>query len=233
MKVLNRFGLMVAVAVLASLAGVARAQTLDGVLKQMDASSPKFQSALADFHKDLYERVVKETSTQAGTIYYQRVGGSVQMGVKFTSPDKFVEVKNGILQMYDPGPNHLTVISLKSNKALADSYLTLGFGGSGKDLAAKWQITFMGMEPLNDGKKMVPTAKLDLVPKDANTRNTFTHILIWIDPVQDISLKQQFFQPSGDNQTATYTNIRYNSLKKSDLDAFAIRPKAKFTVENH
>ncbi len=39
--------------------------------------------------------------------------------------------------MYDPGPNHLTVVSLKSNKALADSFLTLGFGGSGKDLAAK------------------------------------------------------------------------------------------------
>ena len=233
MKLSNKVGLMVVIAVVTSMAAAARAQTLDSVLSQMDASSPKFQSALADFHKDLYERVVKETSTQAGTIYYQRVGGSVQMGAKFTSPDKFVEVKNGVVRMFDPAPNHLTVISLKSNQALADSFLTLGFGGSGKDLAAKWQITFQGMESLSDGKKMVPTAKLDLVAKDANTRNTFTHILIWIDPVQDISLKQQFFQPSGDNNTMTYTNVRYNALKKSDMDGFAIKTNGKTSVENH
>ncbi len=70
-----------------------RAQTLDSVLSQMDASSPKFQSALADMHKDLYERVVKETSTQVGMIYCERTKDGVVVGVKLTSPDKFVEIK--------------------------------------------------------------------------------------------------------------------------------------------
>ena len=35
---------------------------------------PKFQSAEADFRWDLYERVVKETTTQTGTIYFKKAG---------------------------------------------------------------------------------------------------------------------------------------------------------------
>ena len=47
---------------------------LDTVLHQMDVSSANFKSAQADVKKDLYERVVKDTTTQTGTVYYQRVG---------------------------------------------------------------------------------------------------------------------------------------------------------------
>ncbi len=45
---------------------------LDGVLRQMDEASTKFVSAEANFRWDLYERVVKETTTQTGTIYFKR-----------------------------------------------------------------------------------------------------------------------------------------------------------------
>ncbi len=38
----------------------------------------------------------------------------------------------------------------------------------------------------------------------------FAHVTIWVDPTQGISYKQIFYEPSGDNRTATYTNIRYN-----------------------
>jgi hypothetical protein len=61
----------------------------------------------------------------------------------------------------------------------------------------------------------------------------FTHVTLWIDPALDVSLKQQFFQPSGDINTATYTNIRYNELKKSDMDAYAIKTDKKTTYDNH
>ena len=42
------------------------------VLRQMDEASLKFQSVQADFRWDLYERVVKETTTQTGTVYFKR-----------------------------------------------------------------------------------------------------------------------------------------------------------------
>jgi hypothetical protein len=232
-KVATGFGLMAC-----SLSWSALAQTkpwdLDTVLHQMDVSGANFKSAQADMKKDLYERVVKDTTTQTGTVYYQRVGGNIQFGAKFAPPSaKVIEIKDGMLRMFEPGVNHLTQVSLKSNQALYESYLTIGFGGSGTDLARHWTITYQGTEQLNDGKKMVPTAKLDMVAKDPDAKKNFTHVTLWIDPTMDVSLKQQFFQPSGDIQTATYTNIRYNDLKKSDMDAYAIKTDKKTTVDNH
>jgi hypothetical protein len=232
-KVAAGFGL-----ILCSLSYSAIAQTkawdLDTVLHQMDVSSANFKSVQADIKKDAYEKVVRDTTTQTGTIYYQRVGGSLQMGAKFAPPgEKIIEMKNGVLRMFEPQADHLTQISIKNNQALYESYLTIGFGGSGTELAKHWTITYQGTEQLNDGKKMVPTAKLDMVAKDADARKNFTHVTLWIDPTLDVSLKQQFFQPSGDINTATYTNIRYNDLKKADMDAYAIKTDKKTTVDNH
>jgi outer membrane lipoprotein-sorting protein len=232
-------GLMALSMAVAGCCGVsARAQQqpwdLESVLHQMDVSGANFKSAQADVKKDLYERVVKETTTQKGTIYYQRTGTGVQMGAKFDPPTaKIVEVKDGMVRLFDPNTNHLTQISIKKNQNQYESFLTIGFGGSGTDLAKHWTINYMGIEPLSDGKKMVPTAKLDLVAKDPEAKNVFTHITIWVDPTLDVSLKQQFFQPSGDIQTATYTNIRYNQLKKPDMDAFAIKTDKKTSVDTH
>jgi outer membrane lipoprotein-sorting protein len=221
-----------------SLSWSARAQQkagdLDAILHHMDVSGAKFQSAQADLKKDLYERVVKDTTTQTGKIYYERVGTGIQMGAVFVPPTaKVIEVKDGVVRMFDPNADHLTQISIKNNQAQYESFLTIGFGGSGTDLAKHWTISFQGMEPQNDGKKMVQTAKLDLVAKDAEARNLFSHITIWVDPEMDVSLKQQFFQPSGDIQTATYTNIRYNQLSKADLGAYAIKTDKKTSVDNH
>jgi outer membrane lipoprotein-sorting protein len=235
MRVLSGFGLMVAVGVVALAPGVAKAQTLDAVLKQMDASSAKFRSAEANLRRDIFELVVKETTTQTGITYFQRSGSNLQMGIKFDPPSsQIVEIKDGLVQMFEPNANHLTTFSIKKDRARFESFLAVGFGGSGTDLAKLWTITFLGMEPMNDGPRKVQTAKLDLVAKDESTRNTVKHITIWVDPVQNVSLKQQIFFPDGNIQTATYTNLRVNQLTKSALDAFAIKyDKKTVTVDNH
>jgi outer membrane lipoprotein-sorting protein len=232
MKFLSRFGLMAAVVI--SLTGAGKAQSLDAVLKQMDASSPKFKSAQANLRRDIYELVVKETTSQTGITYYQRVGASLQVGIKFDPPSsQIVEIKDGLVQLFEPNANHLTIISIKKNQAQYESFLAVGFGGSGTDLAKQWTITFQGMEPMSDGAKTIQTAKLDLVAKDESTRNMVKHITIWVDPAQDVSLKQQIFMNDGNIQTATYTNLRVNQLTKSAIDAFAIKKNGKTSVENH
>src|SRR5271155_5960878 len=69
-----------------------KAGHLDEVLRQMDAASLKFQSAEASFQWDLYEKVVQQTTTQKGTIYFKKEGGKTVMGAKVTSPStKIVE----------------------------------------------------------------------------------------------------------------------------------------------
>jgi outer membrane lipoprotein-sorting protein len=197
---------------------------LDEVLREMDAASVKFKSAEADFRWDLFERVVKQTTSQSGSIYFLKDGANTQMGARIDLPaPKFLEFRDGTLRIFDPGPDHLMTISSKQNEAQVEAFLTLGFGGSGRDLAKAWTISDLGTEPV-DG---VETAKMDLVPRDPSVRNNCTHIIIWVDASRGISLKQEFFMPSEDTRTSYYSNIRLNL--KIDEKKYAIKTDSKTT----
>jgi outer membrane lipoprotein-sorting protein len=199
-------------------------ERLTETIHKLDAASAKFQSAEADVHKDIYERVVRETTTQVGSIYFVRKGSATQMGAKILPPSaRVMEFKDGKFKLYDPGANHLQVFSAADNQAKYESFLTLGFGGSGQDLLKAWTIDDQGQESMSDGKSAVKVEKLLLVPKEQSVKNTFTQVTLWLDLDRGISLKQEFLMPSGDKQTATYSNVKYN--QKVDLKAFEIRCK--------
>jgi outer membrane lipoprotein-sorting protein len=201
---------------------------LDEVLRQMDAANLKFQSAEANFRWDLYERVVKQTTTQTGTIYFKKQGTTTVMGARIEQPSlKIIEFRNGILRLYDPGTNHLTIIDATKNKEELESFLTVGFGGSGKDLAKAWTISDLGDETI-DG---VQTAKVDLVPKDPSVQKNCTHMTLWVDPVRAIELKQSLYMPSEDYRTAVYNNIKYN--QKVDEKPYQININSKTTIDRH
>lgn len=205
---------------------------LDVIVKDLDQASARFQSAEADFRWDLFERVVRQTTTQNGAIYFVRDKGTntVQMGARIEPPQaKVLEYRKGTLRVFDPGSDHLTELSAGANRAQYESFLTLGFGGSGKDLAAAWTITDGGSESMNDGAGTVKVEKLELVPKDPNVRNTFTRVTIWVDLERGISLKQEFVTPSDDTRTAVYTHIRYNG--KVDPGKYAIKTDKKTTYD--
>jgi outer membrane lipoprotein-sorting protein len=110
-----------------------------------------------------------------------------------------------------------------------ESFLTLGFGGSGKDLAKAWTITDQGTEVLKDSGKDVTTVKLDLVAKDPAVRNNFSHVTIWVEPTQGVSLKQQFFTPAGDYRTTYFDHVRVN--QKVNEAAFAIKTDKKTQID--
>lgn len=189
---------------------------LQKVLGQMDAASAKFQSAQAEFTADTYTAVVQNHDVQKGTIAFRRAGGSTEMIMHVTTDEgqpslKDVLYKNGELDYYQPAVKQETILRAGSNY---ERYFTLGFGGSGKDLAASWNISYIGTETI-DG---VETAKLDLTPKTPSDQ--FTHITVWIDGKRGVSLKQQVFQDSGDSRTAIYSNIKLNDVPAS---AFALQ----------
>lgn len=196
----------------------ARAQNADlqKVLAQMDAASARFQSAEADFVWDQYTAVVQSHDYQKGTIAFRREGGSTEMIAHVKTENdqpapKDVLYKGGELDFYQPELKQVTIFKAGGN---IERYLTLGFGGSGKDLAATWNIAYQGTEMI-DG---VETAKLDLTPKQPGGNNQFTHITIWVDPKRGISLKQQVFQESGDWRIAVYSNIKLNSVPASAFE---------------
>lgn len=204
-------------------ATVARAQGCDAtkILAQMDAASGKFQSTQADFKWDVLQSVVNEHDIQSGTIYFERRGSTTAMAAYIKDPGAKTVFYNGsTLTLLQPDLKQETLFNASSNY---ESFLTLGFGGSGKDLDANWTVTCQGMETI-DGTQ---TAKLDLKPKQASVANMFSHVTVWIDPTRSLGLKQIFYEPSGDNRTATYTNIKYNA--KIPADIFKPRDKG-FTI---
>ena len=148
--------------------------------RQASSSSPP----RPNFRWDLYEHVVKETTTQTGTIFFKKQGTDDRDG-----REDRVAFKVKIHRVSQRGPSPLRSRHRSpdhrrhKNKAQLESFLTLGFGGSGKDLAKAWTISDLGDEVI-DGVK---TAKLDLVPKDPAVRKNCTHMTIWVDPVRGIS----------------------------------------------
>jgi outer membrane lipoprotein-sorting protein len=201
---------------------MARAQSCDTakVLAQMDAASAKFQSTQADFKWDVLQSVVNEHDVQSGTVYFERHGDSTSMAAYIKQPaEKTVFFNGSTLTLLQPDIKQETLFSAGSNRGQYESFLTLGFGGSGKDLQSNWTVSCQGMESI-DGTQ---TAKLDLKPKQQSVANMFSHVTLWIDAARSLGLKQIFYEPSGDNRTANYTGIKYNTKIPADI----FKPKDK------
>jgi outer membrane lipoprotein-sorting protein len=191
------------------------ASNLEAVLTQMDAAAARFRSAEADFTQDLYQKVVNETDTQKGKVYFRRTGkGQMQMAANTESPDeKFVTFTDGKIRIYQPKINQVNEYDAGKNRDEFQSFLVLGFGGSGHDLEKQFEVKLAGSEDV-DG---VSTARLELTPKSAKVKNNFDRFIIWVDTSRDVSLKQQAFEPSGDYRLSHYTNIKLNGKIPDDV----------------
>ena len=123
-----------------------RLDELETVLKKMDAAAANFRTTQAEFEWDTYEKVIDEVDdVQTGTIYYRRTGKEIEM---------MADVKNGGHQPRD-AEARAEVCALQPRAKFAcisprrtrsrcttwariasdfESYVVLGFGGSGQDL---------------------------------------------------------------------------------------------------
>jgi len=205
---------------LAATVAQAQQQTprVQAILTRLDNASAHFTSAQADFEKDLYNAVIRETDKQNGKVYFKRESGNTQFGMTLEGPNaRIAEYKNGSIRDFNPATKCYD--SVKASPGKVESFLTLGFGGSGTDLEKAWKITDLGPETIDN----VKTERLDLYPKDDGVKANITHVVLWIDLEQDVSRKQVFYTTSGDTQTAHYTNIRLN--QKIDTKPFDFKGK--------
>jgi outer membrane lipoprotein-sorting protein len=185
----------------------AQAQNLEAVLNSMDQAAASFRSAQCDFVWDQYQKVVDDHDLQKGTMYFRRQGEDVEMAADITSPDKkYVLFTNGVVSYYLPSIDQVTEYDAGKNKADFESFLALGFGGRGHDLAKSFEVSYGGMEQAQG----VNAAKLVLTPKSPRVRNMFPTITLWIDPGRGISVQQRFDEPSGDYRVTKYSNIQLN-----------------------
>jgi outer membrane lipoprotein-sorting protein len=194
---------------------IAQQPDLTQTLAKLDAASAKFTNAQADVHNVSWNYLIKDVDDdQHGIVYFIREKSGSQMGMKTEGKEaRTVEYKNNVARIYNPSLKCFDTV----RKAGIDTYLTLGFGSSGKDLARAWDITDLGPETI-DGIK---TEKLDLIPKDAAVKANVTKFTLWLDLSRAVSVKQILLAPSKDTHTATYSKIRVN--EKVDTKPFEFK----------
>lgn len=206
-------------------AQAAQAPSLDDVLKKMNATAASFRSLQADFVWDEYEKVVDDHDIQKGTVYYRRNGENVEMMAEVKEPvQKFALYKNGKMQVYQPKMDQVMEYTTGGNRGDIESYLVLGFGGSGEDLKKSFDVSLVGPQTV-DG---IATAELELVPKSEKLRNNISKIFLWIDMNRGISVQQQFFQPEGDYRMAKYSAIKMPAKIGNDVFQLKTNKKTQF-----
>lgn len=177
---------------------------LEKVLASMDTAAANFRALQANFVWLQYESVINEKDSQKGTIYYRKQGKGIEMMANITDPSpKAVLYRDGKVQVAQPNVG-ITPYDPGKNREAVESFLVLGFGGSGRDLVKQFDVKYAGDETIGG----VKTAKLELTPKSERVKQVFDRILLWIDPAHGISQQQEFFEPSSGNyRLATYSNI--------------------------
>jgi outer membrane lipoprotein-sorting protein len=197
------------------------------VLTQMDAAATRFRTAEATFIWDQYQKVVDETDSQSGRVYFRRSGSEMQISADIVEPassPKYLLVAEGKIELYQPRIDQVTVFEEGKNREMFESFLALGFGAGGHEMLKAFEIHYLGTEKLSG----VTTEKLDLIPKSSRIRNTFSHITLWIDPERWISVQQQLFDPSGDYRVNKYSDIQLNQRLPDSAFKLKTDGKTKF-----
>jgi outer membrane lipoprotein-sorting protein len=198
-------GVVIAISLLAASAQQVP-DPLEQVLRQMDQAAAGFNTSQAAFVWDQYQKVVDEHDLQKGMVYFRRVGNEIQMAAEITNPEapKSVLFTDSKVEIYQPKIDQVTRYNTGKDRATVESFLVLGFGGSGKDMLKSFDVKYIRAENVGG----VDTAKLELVPLSVKGRNMFDHIWLWVDTSRGVSVQQQLFEPSGDYRLAKYSDIQ-------------------------
>ncbi|HZU21465.1 MAG TPA: outer membrane lipoprotein-sorting protein [Terriglobales bacterium] len=202
--------------------------SLDSVLASMDKAAQQFRSAEADFKWDQFQSAVAEHDVQSGQIFFQRSNGRLEMMAHVTDPknaEKYALYDGSTVRLFDAAANHVTEYATGKNKETFETFLVLGFGGSGQDLKKSFDVSMEAMEPVGG----VNAARLLLVPKSQKVRNVFDKIYLWINPANGICVRQKLMEPqTGNYRDAFYTNIQLN--KSLPKNAFKLPTNSKTQV---
>jgi outer membrane lipoprotein-sorting protein len=200
---------------------------LEPVLNQLDKTAASFRTTEAAFVWDQYQKVVDDHDLQKGKVYFRRVGNETQMAADITDPDKkYVLFTDSKVEVYQPKIDQVTSYNTGKNRSDFESFLVLGFGGGGHELLKLFEVKYLGRENLDQ----IETAKLDLIPKSQKIRNTFQHIVLWIDLSRGISIQQKFFDPSGDYRLTRYSEIELNQKIPDAVFRLKTTGKTKFVA---
>jgi outer membrane lipoprotein-sorting protein len=203
---------------------------LQQVLARMDKAASEFQAMTAQFVNVTHTDILNEDSPpETGTVTMKKVqSGEVQGKLNFTSPDvKIVTIEKRRVQEYLPKINTLQIFDLDKKGPQLDKFLMIGFGTSGTEIAATYDVTVLASEQVN-GQAVT---RLQLIPKNGEVKNYVKKLELWIPEQGDpYPVREKIFESSGDYLLVTYSKLQINPQLQPD--ALELKPAAGVKIEH-
>jgi outer membrane lipoprotein-sorting protein len=199
----------------ALVAAAATPESLENVLARMDRAAASFKDMSADVRWMQHTAAINQDAVDIGAILLKRSKHDIRMRVEFTSPDrKSVALQGHKLEIYYPNRNEVEEYDTGKYREMLDQFLLIGFGMSGKELAASYTVKVLGSEAVAGQ----PAVQLELIPKSAETLKNLKKLEMWIADTNVYPVQQKFYLPGGDYRLVTYTNVKVNTgLRDADL----------------
>src|SRR3977135_4395675 len=193
----------------------ANPESLEIILAGMDRAAASFKDMSADVRWLQHTAAIKQDAVDTGTILLKRSKHDIRMKVEFTAPDrKSVALQGHKLEIYYPNTNTVEEYDTGKYREMLEQFLLIGFGTSGKELAAAYTMKVLGNETVVDQ----PTTRLELIPKSAEMLKNLKKLEMWIADTNVYPVQQKFYLLGGDYRLVTYTNVKVNSgLRDTDL----------------
>lgn len=203
---------------------------LQQVLARMDKAASEFKAMTAQITHVTHTEVLNDDSTpETGAATMKKVQpGEVQAKLEFTSPDaKIITIEKRRVQEYLPKINTLQIYDLDKHGPQLDKFVMIGFGTSGTEIAASYDVTILASEQVNGQALM----RLQLIPKSGEVKKYVKKLELWIPPQGDpYPVREKISEPSGDYLLVTYSNLTINPPLKPD--ALELKLRAGVKTEN-
>jgi hypothetical protein len=173
----------------------------------MTQAAPAFKAMTADFSMVTYTKILDDKTTEAGTVTMQRVKkNDTRAVIEFSGESaRTLTLAGKIVRIYYPNLKQYKDYDV-GKTVNVNQFLLLGFGSSGKELSASYEIKSEGSEKIA-GKA---TTRLLLTPKDKKTQERLKTAEIWVPNDSPNPIQQRFNEPSGNYRLVIYSNIVIN-----------------------
>jgi outer membrane lipoprotein-sorting protein len=181
---------------------------LDQVLAKMDQAAARFKALSANVEYVQHMEAIHEDDSQTGTILVKRAHPKeLHVKIAIEKPDPKVAVADGNkVDVYYPRSGDFQELALGHRRSLVDMILTLGFGGSSKELQADYAVTLGGSETVG-GESVT---RLELIPKSKDLLEQWRKIDLWVSDKTGNALQQKFYERGKDYTLITYSNVQQN-----------------------
>jgi outer membrane lipoprotein-sorting protein len=187
------------------------------ILSRLDQAAHSFTAATANIRVTTHTAIIDEDDTQVGTVVVKRYSPTeMHFLITFTGPDaQALAFRGQTLQIYYPKLNMVREYDLGKYKDLARKLILLGFGMTGRELNANYDIINFGDEHVRDQDSV----RLQLTPKASEVLKQLSKVDLWISLKNHCPVQQKFYLPAGDYRLVTYSDVEIKPhLPESALD---------------